>query len=57
MHEDGELKWNETGSVKLLILPLELSGNHILSSHQVANKQELAKGMINLALRIIFVHT
>jgi hypothetical protein len=42
--------------VKLLIHPSELASNPS-SSHMAAKQREWAKGMMNLALLSIFVHT
>jgi hypothetical protein len=54
-YERREPWWNNVDMGKLLTRPLELSGKPT-SSHLVAKQREVAKGTINLSLRIIFVH-
>jgi hypothetical protein len=58
MYEHGEPWWNGVNKGKLPIRPPELSGNPT-SSHLVASsrQEEMAKGMMNLPLPGIFVHT
>jgi hypothetical protein len=55
-NEYGDAWWNGIGMGKLLIRLPDLSGNHT-SSHLVAEQDELAEEVLNLALRSIFVHT
>jgi hypothetical protein len=56
IYEHGEPWWNDIDMEELLIRPPELSGNPT-TSYLVAKQDELAKEMMNLALRSIFVHT
>jgi hypothetical protein len=56
IYEYGDPWWNGIDKGKLLIRLPDLSGNHA-SSHLVAEQDELAKEVLNLALRSIFVHT
>jgi hypothetical protein len=53
-YEYGEPWWNDIDRLILLIRPPELS-RHSLSSHLVANQEELGEGNDKFGLRNIFV--
>jgi hypothetical protein len=56
IYEHGDPWWNDIFGGEILILPPQLSGNPN-SSHIVAKLEGLAKEMMCLAFRSIFVHT
>jgi hypothetical protein len=56
IYEHEEPWWIDIDRGKLLIRPPELSGNST-SSNLVVKQEELAKEMMNLALKNIFIHT
>jgi hypothetical protein len=56
IYEHGERWWNDIDREQLLIRPPELSGKPS-SSHIVAKQEKLAKEIMILTFRSIFVHT
>jgi hypothetical protein len=56
VYEHGELWWSDIDMRKLLLHPPELFVN-ATSSHLLAKLEELAKEIMDLGLRSIFVHT
>jgi hypothetical protein len=56
IHEPGEPWWNDIDRGKLLIHPLELSGNPTIS-HLVENQEKLGEGNYEFGLQSNFVHT
>jgi hypothetical protein len=49
IYEHGKPWWSDIDRGKLLIRPQDLSGN-LTSSYLVANQEEIAKEMMNIAL-------
>jgi hypothetical protein len=56
IYEPGELWWNYIDKGKLMISPTELTGIPV-SSHIMANQEELGEGNDEFSLRNIFVRT
>jgi hypothetical protein len=53
IYENGELWWNDIDREKFMIGPPALSGNPISRASSGAKQEELAKDMMDFALRSI----
>jgi hypothetical protein len=56
VYADGEPWWNDIDRGKILIRSPELSG-HPINSLLIENQEKLAKEIMKLATRNIFIHT